>query len=300
VQVAVTGSSGLLGSAIVPALRAHGHHAVRLVRRAAAAPDEVSWDPAARTLDVEALGDVDAVVHLAGAGLGDHRWTAAYRQTIVSSRVDGTATIATALATLQRRDGKRRALLSGSAVGYYGDTGARQVDETAPPGHDFLADTCVRWEAAADPAREAGVRAVHLRSGIVLSRTGGALGAVLPLFRLGVGGRLGNGSQYVSWIALPDYLEAVLFLLQSEAVDGPVNLTAPAPVTNSEYTKAIGAALHRPTVLPVPGVALRLVVGEFADAGLLVGQRVLPQRLRELGFRFAHPDIRSGIAAALA
>jgi uncharacterized protein (TIGR01777 family) len=285
---------------LVPALRAHGHTVVRLVRRAPSAPDEIAWDPAGKQLDVEALAPVEAVVNLAGAGLGDHRWTPDYRKLIVSSRVDSTATIASALATLQRRDGRRRALLSGSAVGYYGDTGARAVDESAQPGRDYLAQTCVAWEAAADPARSAGARTVQLRSGIVLTRRGGALGKVLPLFRTGLGGRLGSGTQYISWISLPDYLDAVRFLLGDESIDGPVNLTAPEPVTNDRYTKAIGQAVRRPTVFRVPGFALRTAIGPFADEGLLVGQRVLPRRLESAGFTFSYRDIDSGITAALA
>jgi uncharacterized protein len=293
VKVAVTGSSGLIGSALIPALRAEGHEVLRLVRRPAARPDEVAWQPDAGQLDREALAGTEAGVNLAGAGIGDRRWTEAYKRRLVRSRVDSTRTVARAMAEWP---GGPRVLLSASAVGWYGDTGDRTVDETAPAGQGFLAQDVVRpWEDATGPAEEAGMRVVHLRSGIVLSAKGGALGKVLPLFRVGAGPRLGSGRQYVSWIALPDQIAAIRFLLHVNAVHGAVNLTAPNPVTNAEYTKAIARAVHRPAVLTVPSIALRIVLGGFADEGVLIGQRVLPAVLLRAGFTFRLPTIDAAL-----
>lgn len=294
-RIAVTGASGFLGSALVPALRADGHDVVRLVRRAAQASDEVTWDPGAHEVDMAALAGVEAVIHLAGVNVGGRRWSPAYRQQILASRVDGTTTISEAICRL---DPRPAVLLSASAVGYYGDTGDRVVDESDGAGGGFLADVVRQWEASTAAAETAGVRVVHLRSGIVLARGGGALKPILPIFRLGIGGRLGSGRQYVSWISLPDELAAIRFLLETESVSGPVNLTAPDAVTNLEYTKAIGRALHRPTVVPVPPVALRLALDGFADE-VLAGQRVRPRRLAEAGFQFAHPDIDTALQAVL-
>ena len=290
-RIAVTGASGLIGTALVAHLRADGHEVLRLVRRPAGAADEVTWDPVAGTVDLGRLAGVHAVVHLAGAGVGEHRWTAAYRKVILDSRVQGTGTIARAVAELDPAPG---VLVSASAIGFYGDTGSRAVDETAPRGAGFLAEVVEAWEAAAEPARVAGVRVVHPRSGLVMARSGGAWARLLPLFRLGLGGRLGNGRQYWSYITLQDEVRALTHLLDSELA-GPVNLTAPEPATNAEITKAMGASLHRPTLLPVPAIALKTVLGEFSSE-VLGSARVRPARLLADGFTFLHPDLVSAVA----
>ncbi len=295
-RIAVTGASGLLGSALVPALRADGHDVVRLVRRPPSAPDEVRWDPATRTLDPADLRGVDAAVHLAGAGVGDHRWTDSYKRTIRDSRVDGTATLAAALAALEPRP---RVLLSGSAIGFYGDTGERAVDETAGAGTDFLAQVCVEWEAATAPAEQAGIRVVHLRTGLVLDRAGGALARMYPLLKLGVAGPLGSGRQYWSYVTMADWVGSVRFLLTAEGVRGPVNITAPQPRTNAEVTTALARAVRRPSLLPAPAFALRAVLGEFAG-DVLGSQRVLPRVLQDAGYPFVHPDLATAAPAAVA
>ena len=290
-RVAVTGASGLIGPALVAHLRGLGHEVLRLVRRPAGAPDEVTWDPAAGTVDLGRLAGTQAVVHLAGAGVGDHRWTAAYRTVILDSRVQGTGTIARAVAEL---DPAPAVLVSASAIGFYGDTGDRVVDETAPRGAGFLAEVVEAWEAAAEPARAAGIRVVHPRSGLVMAWSGGAWARMLPLFRLGLGGRLGNGRQYWSYITLEDEVRALTHLLDSELA-GPVNLTAPNPATNAEITKAMGVALHRPALLPVPAIALKTVLGEFSSE-VLGSIRVRPTRLVADGFIYRHPDLVSAVA----
>ncbi|WP_406287200.1 TIGR01777 family oxidoreductase [Embleya sp. NBC_00896] len=295
-RIAITGSTGLVGSALVRSLAADGHKVVRLVRRTPTGPDEVRWDPHAGTVDTASLGAVDAAVHLAGAGIGDRRWTAAYKRELRDSRVLGTAAISRALADLRPVP---RVLLSGSAMGFYGDTGDRSVDETSSPGSGFLVDLCTEWEAATAPAREAGIRVAHLRTGLVVSRRGGAWGRMFPLFKAGLGGRLGSGRQYWSFISLADEIAAIRYLLDHEHIAGPVNLTAPHPVTNAEATKAMGRALHRPTVFAVPPFALRAVLGDFAGE-ILTGQRVLPKVLLDAGFTFEHPTVEDAIAAALA
>jgi len=235
-------------------------------------------------------------VHLAGVGVGDKRWTDDYKRSIRASRIDGTTTVATAVAAADRPP---KVLLSASAVGFYGDTGEDQVDESSASGNGFLAEVVRDWEAATAPAAEAGVRVVTMRTGVVLARKGGALAKVLPLFRLGLGGRLGDGLQWMSWIALPDYLFAVRFLLDRDDVSGPVNVTSPEPVRNREYTKAIGRAVHRPALAIVPATALRAALGGFADEGVLVSQRVVPTRLENAGFNFAFGDIDSALTAIL-
>ena len=245
-KIAVTGSTGFLGTPLVSSLRSDGHEVLRLVRRAPSGLDEVTWDPVAGTADVGALGGVEAVVHLAGAGVGDHRWTEAYKRTILDSRVDGTRTISTAITRL---DPMPRVLVSASAVGFYGDRGEEVLTEESPPGGGFLADVVQSWEAAAAPAVAAGVRVVHPRTGIVLSKDGGALGRMSMLFRLGLGGKLGSGRQYWPWISLTDEIRALRFLLDTESLSGPVNLTGPEPATNAAITSAIGerrASAHDP------------------------------------------------------
>jgi uncharacterized protein (TIGR01777 family) len=293
VRVVVTGASGLIGAALVDNLRADSHDVVRLVRRQARSRDERRWDPATRTIDDTALDGVDAVVHLAGAGIGDHRWSDDYKAEVLASRVDGTTTIATAIAA----SGRPITLLSGSAVGWYGETGDEITDETSESGTGFLADVVRQWEAASSPAVDAGGRVVFLRSGVVLSPDGGALGKVLPLFRLGLGGRLGSGRQWMSWIALPDHLAAIRFLLDRADLDGAVNLTAPEPVRNRDYTKTIGRAVRRPALAIVPAPALRAALGGFADEGVLVSQRVVPTRLEGAGFSFTYDDVDAALAA---
>ncbi|GAB2484467.1 TIGR01777 family oxidoreductase [Streptosporangium sandarakinum] len=295
--IIVTGSSGLLGSALVRSLRADGTRVVRLVRRAPQGPDEAFWDPAEGTLDPAVLEGARAVVHLAGAGIGDRRWNEEYKREIVRSRVEGTATVARALAGLPAGP----ALLSASATGFYGDTGDREVDETSPAGSGFLArDVVVPWEAATRPAAEAGVRVALLRTGLVLSRDGGLLTRILPLFRAGTGAPLGSGRQYMSWISLDDWVGAVRYILNDPEMSGPVNLTAPEPVTNERFTRALGRAVHRPTMpVAVPGFMLRAVLGEFAEEGVLIGQRVLPRRLLEAGYSFRHIRLDDALAAVL-
>ena len=294
-KIAVTGSSGFLGTALVSSLRSDGHEVLRLVRRAPGALDEVKWDPLVGTVDVAALSGVEAVIHLAGAGVGDHRWTQAYKRTILDSRVDGTRTISTAITRL---DPVPRVLVSASAVGFYGDRGEEVLTEESPPGRGFLAGVVQSWEAAAAPAAAAGVRVVHPRTGIVLNKDGGALGRMSTLFRLGVGGRLGSGRQYWPWISLTDEIRAVRFLLDTDSLSGPVNLTGPEPVTNAAITSAIGDVVHRPTILPVPAVALKIALGEFAGE-VLISQRVLPRRLLDAGFTFEHPDVTTALRAEL-
>jgi uncharacterized protein (TIGR01777 family) len=295
-RVAVTGASGLIGTALVPHLRSVGHEVVRLVRRPAAAADEVTWDPKAGTVDLHALAGIDGVIHLAGAGVGDHRWTDEYKREILDSRVDGTHTIVNAMLALEP---KPRVLVSASAIGWYGDTGDRIVDETAPAGSGFLADVVRAWEAAAAPAASAGIRVVHPRTGLVVAKSGGAWARMFPLFKLGVGGKLGPGSQYWSWISLRDEVCALQFLLEQEHLAGPVNLTGPAPQTNAEITHVMGKVLGRPTILPAPAFALKAVLGEFSSE-VLGSARVVPTVLEGAGFVFQDPTIESAIRTALA
>ena len=283
-RVAVTGSSGLIGTALVDALIRAGHQPLRVHRGADGG------------LDTSGLAGADAVVHLAGAGIGDRRWNDAYKRLLVDSRVEGTTRVAQTIAAAPT---KPAVLVSASAVGWYGDRGDEILDEESPPGQGFLADLCQQWERAADPARAAGIRVVHLRSGIVLSRRGGALKKQLPLFKLGLGGRFGRGQQWQSWIALDDEVSAILHLLTAD-VTGPVNLTAPQPVRNADFTRTLGAVLHRPTVLPVPAFGPRLLFGrELADVLLFEGQRVLPHALEASGFTFAHPELEGALRALL-
>ena len=294
-RIAVTGTSGLIGSALVPALRGDGHEVVRLVRGEATAQDERPWDPARTELDPKHLADVDAVVHLAGAGVADKRWTAAHKANVLRSRVDGTTAVANAIAAA----GTPTVLLSASAVGWYGDTGDRVTDETGPSGQGFLADVVRQWEASTAPAEAAGVRTAHLRTGIVLAGSGGALPLQARVARLGLGAPLGSGRQWVSWISLADEVAAIRHLLTAD-VAGPVNLVAPAPVTNRDFTKALNRVVKRPTFpVPVPAFALKAVLGQFAEEGVLVGQRLTPTVLQGSGFSYRHPDLESALRAAL-
>lgn len=293
-KVAVSGASGLIGSALVPALRAAGHDVLRLVRREPEGADEVGWDPAAGELDPSTLEGVGALVNLSGENLGK-RWTDARKREILSSRVDSTNLLARTAAQL---DPKPSALVVASAVGYYGDRGDEILTEASTGGTGFLADVVGAWEAAAEPARAAGIRVVHLRQGIVLSKDGGALKPMLLPFKLGVGGRVGSGDQWWSWVAMDDLTSAYVHALESE-IAGAVNVTAPNPATNRQFTKALGKALGRPTVFPVPGFGARAVFGEMGETMLLQGQRVLPARLQDAGFAFEAPTIDVGLAQAL-
>ena len=293
-RIAVTGASGLIGTELVAALRGRGDEVVRLVRREPTAPDESSWDPLSGRVDPAGLEGVEAIVHLAGVGVGDHRWSEAYKREIRTSRTAGTRTIAIAAASM---DPRPRVLVSASAIGYYGDTADRTVTEFSPPGKGFLAEVVVAWESAADPAREAGIRVAHPRTGLVVSGKGGAWGRLFPIFKLGAGGKLGSGSQYWSFISMADEVDALLRLIDDDSLAGPVNLTAPNPATNAEVTKAMAQVLHRPALFPVPAIALKAVLGEFSSE-VLGSARVLPERLESVGFEWTHPDIVSAIRAA--
>ncbi|MFF3463222.1 TIGR01777 family oxidoreductase [Streptomyces sp. NPDC002619] len=294
-RIAVAGASGLIGSALVRSLAADGHEVVRLVRRASHGADEVCWDPEGQYVDATALAGCDVVVNLAGAGVGDHRWTDTYKKRVRDSRVLGTAALAEAICAL---DDPPRVFVNGSAIGFYGETGERVVDEDAPPGEGFLPTLCVMWEEAAAPVREAGIRTVLARTGLVVARGGGAWGRLFPLFRAGLGGRLGEGRQYWSYIALHDEVAALRHLIDTDGLSGPFNLTAPQPLTNREITEAMGRVLHRPTAFAVPAPVLRTVLGEMAG-DVLGSQRVVPKRLLESGFTFAFPAIEDAIRAAL-
>ena len=294
-RVIISGSSGLIGSALCGELRSEGHEVVRLVRRSPDAGD-VQWDPTKGVLPQDALEGAGAVVHLAGAGIADHRWTADYKAQILDSRVRSTTLLAETIATCTDRP---PVLLSGSAIGIYGASDDRELDERSPIGDDFLAGVCHQWEAAAQPAAHAGTRVAFLRTGIVLSPKGGALKKMLPLFKLFAGGRFGSGRQWQSWISLPDEVGAIRHLLAAD-VAGPVNLTAPNPVTNAMFAKSLGKALGRPSALPVPAFGPKLLLGsELADALLFTGQRVLPGVLQQSGYRFQHARLDDAFAALL-
>ncbi len=296
-KVAVTGASGLIGSALVTTLRQGGDQVVTLVRRTPAAVDEIAWDPRADRGGVPpaALAGVGAVVHLAGAGVADHRWTDAYKAEIRASRVAGTHALASLLAAM---DEPPAVLLSGSAIGWYGDTGGREVDESAPAGRGFLAGVVRDWEAAADPAREAGLRVACLRSGIVISRHGGVLARMLPPFRLGLGARLGPGTQFMSWVTLADWITAARFLIGQPDLSGPVNISTPNPVTNAAFTAALAGVLHRPARLAIPSAVLSAALGGVTS-DLLSSARVRPTRLLGAGFTFSYPDMAGALAAEL-
>jgi uncharacterized protein len=301
----MAGASGFLGSKLTARLRADDHEVVRLVRRPAAAPDEVSWDPDAGRLDPAAVAAVDAVINLAGTPLGlrlgrvqlpVRPWTRRYRRDFITSRIGTTTVLSRAIATA---DPGPAVFLCGSGTGWYGDTGDEVVDEAAPSGPGgFLTRTVHAWEAAADPARAAGVRVVHLRTGFPLHRDGGYLGPQLLPFRLGLGGKVGKGTQWQPWISLHDWLEAAVFLLRRDDVSGPVNMVGPTPATNLEFTRALTKVLHRPALMPLPGPLLRLLVGEFGTDAL-DSKRLVPSVLLEAGFTFAHRDVESALRAAL-
>jgi uncharacterized protein (TIGR01777 family) len=295
VTVAIAGSSGLIGSALATALRCADHQVLRIVRRAPANSGELSWHPDSGEIDTEALRGVDVVVNLCGINVGQRRWSGAFKQNLRDSRITPTEVLSTAVA-----DAGVTALVNASAVGYYGDTKDHAVDETAPAGSGFLAQLCVDWEAVTAPARDAGVRVVLARTGVVLAAAGGALRQLRPLFSAGLGARLGSGRQYLSWISLEDTVRALQFAISDERLSGPVNLTGPAPVTNAEFTTALGRAVNRPTPLMVPGFALRAALGEFADEALLSGQRAIPGVLEGAGFQFHHNTVGEALRYATA
>ncbi len=286
-RIGVTGATGLVGSALLPLLEGAGHEAVGLRRGAADGAGPPSWDPSTGRV---AAGDgpLDAVVHLAGENIAGGRWNAARKARIRDSRVEGTGALCRGLAAL---DPPPATLVAASAVGFYGDRGDERLDESSSAGSGFLADVCQEWEAAAAPAREAGIRVVHLRIGIVLTPAGGALGQMLLPFKLGVGGVIGSGRQFMSWIALDDLVAAILHAAVTDGLEGPVNAVAPNPATNAEFTKTLGRVLRRPTILPMPAFGARLAFGEMADHLLLGGARVEPTRLMEMGFEFGHPTL---------
>ncbi|MEI6407629.1 MAG: TIGR01777 family oxidoreductase [Actinomycetes bacterium] len=286
-RIAISGASGLIGTALVGHLRSEGHTVQKFVRRSAISADEISWDPIAGYVDLNALEGIDAVIHLAGAGVGDKRWNAKYKAEILNSRLLGTTTIANAVATV-----KPSVFISASAVGWYGESGNRGVVESDRAGDDFLATVCREWEAAADLAGS-DVRTVKIRTGLILDPTGGALGKMLPLFRLGLGGRMGSGQQWWSWITLHDEIRAICHLLES-TLSGPVNLTSPNPVTNQEFTAALARALHRPALFPVPAFALKLALGGFSNE-ILGSKKVIPSKLSEDGFTFDYPHLISAL-----
>ena len=286
-NVLVSGSRGLVGSALIPALREEGHRVVRLVRSEDAGDDAVRWDPSSGTIDAAGLEGIDAVVHLAGENIVG-RWTPAKKVRIRESRVRGTRLLAETLAGLTAPP---RIMVSASASGYYGDRGNELLREESAPGTNFLAGVCQEWEAAADPAREAGVRVVHPRFGIVLSAEGGALGTTLPIFKLGGGGRIGSGRQYWSWVAMDDVVGVILHALTTASLEGPVNVVVSDPPTNAEYTRTLGHVLNRPTVFPLPAWAARIALGQVADELLLASQRIEPAKLKEIGYAFRYPEL---------
>ena len=289
-RIAITGASGLIGTALVGHLKSEGHTVQRLVRRPVVAPDEIQWDPKTGYVDIEALRGVDAIIHLAGVGVGDKRWNKRYKAEILNSRLLGTTAIAKAVNEI-----KPQVFISASAIGWYGESGNRAVIESDRVGDDFLAAVCREWEAAADLATD--VRTVKLRTGLVLDPTGGALGKMLPLFRLGLGGKLGSGKQWWSWITLHDVISAITFLLEHK-VSGPVNLTSPNPVTNQEFTSALARAMHRPALFPAPAIALKIALGGFSSE-VLGSKKVIPQALSDAGFTWDYPHITNALSALI-
>jgi hypothetical protein len=296
VDVAVTGSNGLIGRALVRRLREDGHRVRRVVRSGGDGPDEVRWDPEAGTIDAAGLAGVDAVVHLAGEGIGERRWTEAQKRRIKGSRVAGTTVLAEALAQL---DPRPSVLLSAAGISIYGDRGDEVLTEASGAGTGFLPEVVEAWERATRPAADAGIRTASFRNGIVLSGEGGALAKQLPLFRFGIGGRLGPGTQWVSWVSIDDEVGAIVHLLAAD-VEGPVNLCSPEPVTNATFTEVLGRVLGRPTVVPVPKAGPRLVLGrQLADELLFWSVRAVPEKLTASGYRFTHPDLESALRAVL-
>ena len=294
-KIMVTGATGLVGSRLVPLLKQDGHEVVTLTRRTPRNSSERQWDPAG-ILPAGTLHGIEVMVHLAGENIGDGRWTAAKKQRIRDSRVVGTRLLAEAVAA---SGGAVKTFVCASAIGFYGNRGNEELTEASPVGSGFLAEVCRDWEAATEPARQAGVRVVHVRMGVVLSSAGGALAKMLLPFKMGVGGVVGPGSQYMSWLTVDEAARIYAFVVQHPELQGPVNAVAPQPVTNAEFTKALGRVLHRPTVLPLPAFAARLAFGEMADELLLGSTRVIPTRLQAAGYQFQFPEIESALAAAI-
>lgn len=294
-KIAVSGSSGLIGSAFVKAAEARGDEVIRLVRRKPKTAQEVYWNPKTGEIDHLLLDGLDAIVHLAGAGVGDHRWSEKYKKEIYSSRVDSTRLIVKAISKMHKPP---KVLVSASAIGYYGDTGSQLVDENAPAGSGFLAEVCLAWEAAAKPAKEFGVRIVHPRTGLVLSRKGGLLRKLYPIFFFGLGGKMGNGKQYWSCISLNDEVRALFHLIENEKISGGVNLVMPEAPTNSEFVKTLGKTMKRPTLFSVPAIALKIALGEFSSE-VLGSVRVAPGKLIVNNFNFENKDLSSALHIAL-
>lgn len=293
-RVLVSGASGLIGAALLPLLKTAGFEVVRLVRRPASSPDEIQWDPA-RPLSPDTLPGFDAVVHLAGESVSS-RWSEEKKAAIRNSRVEGTKSLAQGLARTSHRP---RLLITASAIGYYGDRGDEVLTEESSSGQGFLAEVCREWEVATRPAQDAGIRTAHMRTGVVLSSKGGALQKLLPPFRMGVGGRLGTGRQWMSWIHVQDLVAAVLHLMKQGPLDGPVNMVAPQPVTNAEFTRTLGTVLSRPTVFPVPAFVIQAIFGQMAREVLLSSQRVQPTKLTTSGFTFQYPGLRLAVESLL-
>jgi uncharacterized protein len=297
VDVAISGASGLIGSALTESLRADGHRVLRLTRGGVTGDDTIGWDPDAGRIDAPALEGIDAIVHLAGEGIGEHRWSDEQKRKIRESRVRGTAVLAAAVASRER---KPSVFVSGSAIGYYGNCANKVLTEESPPGTDFLAEVCVAWEAETKPASEAGVRTVLTRTGIVLDKHGGALAKMLLPFRMGIGGRQGSGRQWMSWVALADQVGAIRHAIDNEAVHGPINIVAPNPVTNADFAHALGEALHRPTILPTPLLPLKVRLGsELVESLLLTSQRVSPAQLEATGYEFRFPALAAALIGIL-
>lgn len=294
-RIAITGASGLVGTRLVERLKARGDDVYRLVRSGTTSGKQIQWNPSGGTIDKKALEGMDAVVHLAGASIAGGLWTEKRKRLIRSSRVDGTALLAQALASLQHPP---KVLVSTSAIGYYGDGGERVMTESSPSGDDFLAEVCRAWEGAAGPAREAGIRVVHPRIGLVLDGDGGILPLMSIPFKMGVGGVIGSGDQYMSWVMLDDLVDIIIESIDNEALSGPVNAVAPDPVTNARFTKAMGRALKRPTFMKVPAFAAKAVGGEMVEQLILVSQRVAPAELETVGFVFRYPTIDTALAGA--
>lgn len=295
-RILISGASGLIGSELVPYLRQQGHEVKRLVRtHQKAAEDEIPWDPEAEKIDVSALEGFDAVVNLAGYNIFSGRWTESRKDKIRRSRITSTRTLANALSSLENPP---EVFINASAMGYYGDRGEAEVTEDAPSGSNFLASVCREWEAATIAAKQRGIRVVYLRTGLVLTPKGGALGKMLPLFKLGLGGTLGSGEQYISWVTLEDYLRIISYVLTRKEIRGPVNISTPNPVTNAEFTKTLGRVLHRPTVFAVPTSIIRFVAGELGEI-FLTGVRMQPERLEESGFQFDHPQLEEALHSLL-
>ena len=291
-RIAITGSTGLVGKRLIPFLETMGHDVVRLVRNGSTGPNSIAWNPERGEIDRAALEGVDAVIHLAGVSIAGGLWTKKRKAAIRDSRVKGTQLLAETLASLQQPP---KVFVSTSAVGFYGNAGSTELTEESPSGADFLSEVCIAWEAAANPAREAGIRVVHPRFGIVLASEGGSLPLMMKPYQFGVGGPVGNGKQYMSWIALDDLVGVLLEAVTNDALEGPVNATAPQPVTNREFGKTLGHVLHRPSAIPAPAFAMKLVGGQLVEELLLASQRVLPTRLQEAGFTFGYPTLEQAL-----